>query len=521
MFSRLSLRFKLLAAFLFVSLLLGICGSIALVSMNTVVDKYDILASNSLPNTLIIGRMRHRIQDLHRSMLDALIATDQARFLEDKKVFEYSIGRYQELTEKYLSVPFLPGEEEIFRISESDWKKYSALALTIFERIKKGDVKTADFKDQVDVQLPRDFKLLDDHLEDVLKFHEKYSTVVRTEAHEKTHFVFNLISLMVAFGFFTSMVLGYMISQSLTKTLGAIGGSVHQCGTETRSASQQLSTASHQLSSGSAEAAASLEETVASLEELTSMVKVNSGHAKEANSLSKKSKDSAEKGEQEIHRLISAMNDMADGSKKIENIIAVIDDIAFQTNLLALNAAVEAARAGEQGKGFAVVADAVRTLAQRSASAAKDISNLIKENVDRSLNGASIAEQSGAVLSEIVSNVKKVSDLNNEISSASEEQSRGLEQISQAMNQLDRATQDNAAASEEVAAASEEMASQASQLMSMVLDLQKVITGKAVKESPSPKEETVSFKPKTVLHKPMTGKTPPAKKSDFSKAEGF
>lgn len=495
-------------------------------SMDTVVEKYDVLASNSLPNTLVIGRMRHRIQDLHRSMLDALIATDQARFLEDKKVFEYSIGRYDELTKKYLAVPFLPGEEEIFRISEGDWKKYSELALTVFDRIQKGDVKTADFKNQVDVLLPQSFKTLDDHLEDVLKFHEKYSSEVKMQAHQNTHFVFNLISLVVALGFFTSMVLGYLISQSLTKALSAISGSVHLAGTETRHASTQLSTASQQLSSGSAEAAASLEETVASLEELTSMVKVNSSHAKEANSLSQKSRHSAEKGEEEIHRLISAMNEIADGSKKIENIITVIDDIAFQTNLLALNAAVEAARAGEQGKGFAVVADAVRTLAQRSASAAKDISKLIQENVSSSEKGASVAHESGTVLGEIVSNVKKVADLNNEISSASEEQSRGLEQISQAMNQLDRATQDNAASSEEVAAASEEMAGQAHHLMGMVQDLQSVIFGEGSKEAAPVAEEKIAFKPKAVM-KPkttspsVTAKVIPVKKADFAKVEGF
>jgi methyl-accepting chemotaxis protein len=367
--------------------------------------------------------------------------------------------------------------------------------------MKNGDTKTADFKEQVEKQIPLLFKNLDNHLEDVLKFHEKYSATVEDDAHHNVRFAFTLVSLVVVFGFCISMSLGSLLSHSLTKVLTSISNAVHTSAIETNSASFQLSTASQQLSSGASAVATSLEETVASLEELSGMVNVNSSHAKEANTLSQRSKEAAEKGETEISRLIAAMHEIASGSKKIEDIISVIDDIAFQTNLLALNAAVEAARAGEQGKGFAVVADAVRTLSQRSASAAKDISNLIKDNVSKSEGGAKIAEASGAVLTDIVINVKKVADLNTEISSASEAQSQGLEQISKAMNQLDHATQENASSSEEVAASSEEMSGQARHLMVMVQDLQGVVFGEGKTPSATPTTAVAKTAAKTITAK--------------------
>lgn len=188
--------------------------------------------------------------------------------------------------------------------------------------------------------------------------------------------------------------------------------------------------------------------------------------------------------------------------KRIEEIINVIDDIAFQTNLLALNAAVEAARAGEQGKGFAVVAEAVRSLAQRSAVAAKDISDLIKNNVEKSHHGSSVASSSGKALQEILVSVIKVADLNSEIATGSEEQSFGIEQISKAMNQLDTATQSNAASSEEVRGSSEQMAHQGEILAQLVHDLYDLVHGEkehTPTEARGPSKTSATSKAKPAL----------------------
>ncbi len=263
----------------------------------------------------------------------------------------------------------------------------------------------------------------------------------------------------------------------LSRRLRQISESIDSSGSRVGGVSTQLSAASQELSAGATQVASSLQETVSSLEELTSMVRSNAENADEAASLAQNSSRIAKEGEGEVHNLISAISDINQSSKKIEEIITVIDDIAFQTNLLALNAAVEAARAGEQGKGFAVVAEAVRNLAQRSGTAAKEITGLIRDNVDKIDRGTKIADRSGQVLQNILASVRKVADLNNEIAAASKEQSAGLSQISKAMNEIDQATQRNAAASEEVASSSEEMSSQATTLQSMVHELSDVVTG--------------------------------------------
>ncbi|HJV74392.1 MAG TPA: methyl-accepting chemotaxis protein, partial [Noviherbaspirillum sp.] len=233
-------------------------------------------------------------------------------------------------------------------------------------------------------------------------------------------------------------------------------------------ASGQIAAGNQDLSSRTEEQASSLEETASSMEELTSTVKQNADNARQANQLAASASEVAGKGGAVVAQVVDTMGAINDSSKKIVDIIAVIDGIAFQTNILALNAAVEAARAGEQGRGFAVVASEVRSLAQRSAGAAKEIKSLIDDSVEKVNTGAQLVNVAGTTMEEIVESVKRVTDIMGEITAASQEQTAGIEQINQAITQMDQVTQQNAALVEEAAAASEAMQGQASELAQIV-----------------------------------------------------
>jgi methyl-accepting chemotaxis protein len=241
-----------------------------------------------------------------------------------------------------------------------------------------------------------------------------------------------------------------------------------EASTSINSASNEIAQGNANLSQRTEEQASSLEETASSMEELTSTVKQNADNARQANQLSQGARDEAEKGGDVAKRTIEAMGEINSASKKIADIIGVIDEIAFQTNLLALNAAVEAARAGEQGRGFAVVASEVRNLAQRSAGAAKEIKTLIKDSVEKVEEGSKLVDDTGTSLEEIVGSVKKVSDIIAEISAASQEQASGIEQVNKTVMQMDEMTQQNAALVEEAASASEALSAQADSLNTMM-----------------------------------------------------
>ncbi|QNH21446.1 methyl-accepting chemotaxis protein [Xanthomonas sp. GW] len=311
-------------------------------------------------------------------------------------------------------------------------------------------------------------------------------------------------------------------ANATAEQLAGIVGRIQTAALSINSASSEIAAGNDDLSRRTEQQAASLEETAASMEELTSTVKQNAEHARQANQLAVGAAAVASQGGDVVSQVVTTMNGIETSSKKIADIISVIDGIAFQTNILALNAAVEAARAGEQGRGFAVVASEVRTLAQRSASAAKEIKGLIDDSVTRVAEGSALVDRAGQTMQEIVSSVQRVTDIMGEISAASQEQYAGIEQVNQTVTQMDEATQQNAALVEEATAAARAMEEQAGQLTQAVavfkLDNAAVSTPVAVVRpslavaTPKTKAKNAPTKRSTVPIRALPGK--PASAND-------
>lgn len=254
----------------------------------------------------------------------------------------------------------------------------------------------------------------------------------------------------------------------MQRTLHASVRQIRDGAENVATASAQIAAGNNDLSTRTEQQAGALQETAATMDELGSTVKQNSDNASQANQLALRASQVAVQGGEVVSQVVGTMKGINESSQKISNIIGVIDGIAFQTNILALNAAVEAARAGEQGRGFAVVASEVRSLAQRSADAAKEIKNLISASVSRVEQGTALVDRAGVTMEEVVASIKRVTDIMSEISAASSEQSSGVAQVGEAVMKMDQATQQNAALVEESAAAAESLRYQAGQLVEAV-----------------------------------------------------
>jgi methyl-accepting chemotaxis protein len=281
---------------------------------------------------------------------------------------------------------------------------------------------------------------------------------------QKAHFAI-YVSL---YGTLLALFIGILLIALLTRNIMRFVDKVIVSSQAVSNEAEEIAQGNLNLSQRTQEQAASLQETAASMEQMTSTVQQNTENARQATHLAMNARERAQKGGQVVNSAVIAMSEINNSSKQMADIIGVIDEIAFQTNLLALNAAVEAARAGEQGRGFAVVATEVRSLAQRSASAAKEIKALIQDSVKKTEEGTRLVNESGKTLEEIVAAVKQASDFVVEIASASEEQSSGIQQVNKAIAQLDDITQQNASLVEEAASASEAMKQQAQNLKDLV-----------------------------------------------------
>jgi methyl-accepting chemotaxis protein len=460
-FQKLSARAKLLLAFVTVSVILGGVAAFALYQMGEIDLALDTLHGRDLPgitnayeaqvNKIQVGRnSRAAMSENNPEAIKALIG----------KIEKYAAGFHEACNSLEATLVTAEGKAELTTVREG-FASYLADVLDAIQLHAQGKQEQA--KSMIE-KAAKIGEKGDVDIDELVRMKKVLANNTAEQCARRYGTARFMVILAIAVGVVLSLVLGWLIARWFTKALievSAIADSV-------ASASQQLAAASEELSSGAQEQASSLEETASSLEEITGTIQQNADNAQQANQLAGNSRSVAEKGGEVVGRAVKGMSEINVASKKIADIITAIDEIAFQTNLLALNAAVEAARAGEQGRGFAVVAGEVRNLAQRSAAAAKEIKGLIQDSVAKVEAGTELVNQSGHTLAEIVTSVKRVTDIVSEIAAASREQASGIEQVNKAVTQMDQVTQGNASQTEELSGTAEGLAGQAAQLQQLV-----------------------------------------------------
>lgn len=513
MFKSMTVGAKLLTGFLVISILGAIVAGIGIVNMSRLSDKADELYEMELMGLSHVKEANVFLGYVGRSRGDVLLSTT----LQEREANAEQIRKHAATLNDYMDRAkplFVTARaQELFAQYERSALAYEKGLMTAVSLLNNEPLQQrSDALGQILVEARGHAVALDSILTELSNIKEaraKQAAEETTALYEKSR----LFMIMLVIGStLIGLAIGVLITRNLTRQLGgepdyavnvagriAAGDLTVAIDTKTgdkisllyamrtmrdslvkivsqvRTGTDMVATATGQIAAGNLDLssrteqqASALEETASSMEELTSTVKQNSENANQANQLAASASGVAVKGGQVVDQVVTTMEAINTSSKKIVDIIGVIDGIAFQTNILALNAAVEAARAGEQGRGFAVVATEVRSLAQRSASAAKEIKSLIGDSVGKVEEGSKLVTEAGSTMHEIVASVRRVTDIMAEISAASVEQSSGIDQINQAISQMDEVTQQNAALVEEAAAAAQSLQDQAGTLSQVV-----------------------------------------------------
>ncbi len=405
----------------------------------------EAVLAGKLQEQLLVGRLfMARYLDSHQSK-----HFDQAKQELQVNVTEFA----QVLRQKTQDA----GLRKLLDQFDQDHKSYQSLMMMVFETMVKSDDLIQNTLDRIGPEVAKTTQGLKDSItgrQDALGSQVQSSNTIAVA-------VVGWLSV-------AAVMIGMLLAWLLVRGIQRIVGRITQATEQVSAAVTEIAQGSVDLSQRTEEQASALEETASSMEELTSTVKQSADNAGQANQLASTARQQAEQGGHVVDQAVTAMAAINHSSRKIADIIGVIDEIAFQTNLLALNAAVEAARAGEQGRGFAVVAGEVRKLAQRSADAAKEIKALITDSVAKVENGGKLVDQAGHTLKEIMAAIKKVSDIVAEMAAAAREQANGIEQVNKAVMQMDQVTQQNAALVEETASASQSMDDQTQELQRLM-----------------------------------------------------
>jgi methyl-accepting chemotaxis protein len=505
--SHLSVKARLAMTLSLLALAMVCVGLLGLNNLEQANARAEDMYGNRFRSAVIVDKMAALRRDNIRALDLALMTGDAQVLASYRQIREDNLKAMDELWARYEVLPLGPGEKEVADEFQRRNDEYSQVRDRVLAKMEAGaldearNMRVKELRPSVDALMAAADKLVG--------LQDKFASASNdaNDAAYRQALWLSWLSMLVAGAI--AAVLGVMLIRSMMSSLntavgtaeriasGQLGnriditsqdefgrllramqdmdnklseivGSVRHGADSVGAAARQISSGNDDLSQRTQQQASALEETASSMEEMTATVKQNADNARQASQLAVAAREQADRGGGIVGRAVSAMGEISDSSKHIADIIDVIDEIAFQTNLLALNAAVEAARAGEQGRGFAVVATEVRHLAQRSATAAKEIKELINNSVAKVKAGTELVDESGKSLNEIVASIKRVADIVAEISAASEEQACGIDQVNTAVTQMDTTTQQNAALVEESAAASKAMEQQAQSLVEMV-----------------------------------------------------
>ena len=524
MINNLKIGTRLLGGFLFLALLLLGMALIDHTNIKAINDGMTTLFKDRTVPIQQLSAVNAALLKTRGDIYRVSLLPGELTQVQEDMARQFQIGDKELVA--YKATQLLPAEQEALGRFESSWTAFKQAAQAVLDQVRNKNMAVVLQSFQDDGPLVTSRTAAQTSIEQLIEINVKEADRINRQGDE-TYAGANRISIGVTV---TAMLLavlaGLFLTRGITRPLNygvefaraiALGnltrriepqylargdeigdlshalddmavqlkemvGKVTQATDEVSSAASEIAQGSGDLSQRTEEQASALEETASSMEELTSTVKQSADNAGQANSLAGAARTQAEQGGQVVDQAITAMSAINASSRKIADIIGVIDEIAFQTNLLALNAAVEAARAGEQGRGFAVVAGEVRKLAQRSADAAKEIKALITDSVAKVEDGGKLVDRAGQTLREIMTSVKKVSDIVAEMASAAREQASGIEQVNKAILQMDQVTQQNAALVEETASASQAMGAQAHELQDLMgfftLDHRATVAGK-------------------------------------------